>query len=366
MSLNIGIVGLPNVGKSTTFNALTEAQNATVASYPFCTIEPNLAVVPVPDPRVDSLARLAARERVIHATIEFVDIAGLVRGASQGEGLGNQFLGQIRNVDAILHVVRCFEDENVAHVSGRLEPAADIRVIKDELTLADLEQLERKIQRLESDVTGNRGLQRILTLAQSLYAHLEDGQPMASFPEREDPQFTELDREMQFLSNKPVIYLANVGEDALAGPDECTETIRRVAEQEGAEVVKLCAELEVEFIDLTSEERKEMLELAGIEEAGLAQVIRRCYRILGLISFFTMNEEEVRAWTIPAGTKAPQAAGRVHSDFERGFTGAEVIPYERFETHGSRTAAKAAGEVRIEGKEYLVQDGDLILFRFNL
>jgi GTP-binding protein YchF len=366
MSLNIGIIGLPNVGKSTTFNALTRTQNAAVAPYPFCTIEPNRAVVPVPDERLDALAAKADRGSVIHTTIEFVDIAGLVHGASRGEGLGNQFLSQIRNVDAVLHVVRCFEDENVAHVSGQLDPVDDIETIRTELALADLEQLQGVIERLTSQVKGDAALRPRLEQAQSLRDHIDGGRPFSSFPGRTDPAFAAMDRELRFLSTKPVIYLVNVNEAGLTTANACADAVAAVAEGEGADIVKLCAALESDLVDLTEEERSEMLALVGLEESGLSRVIRKGYDLLNLISFFTMNEQEVRAWTVPKGTKAPRAAGRVHSDFERGFIRAEVIGWSDFLRLGSMAAARSAGELRSEGKDYIVQDGDLILFRFGV
>jgi hypothetical protein len=366
MSLNIGIIGLPNVGKSTTFNALTRAQHAEVASYPFTTIEPNRAIVPVPDPRLDHLAQLAGRQKIIHATIEFVDIAGLVAGASRGEGLGNKFLAQIRDVDAVLHVVRCFEDENVAHVAGQLDPPTDIATIETELALADLEQLDRRLDKLESELKADRGLLPTQQVAQNLRAHLDNGQPVRTFPERDEPALANLRRELRFLTDKPVIFLANVGEESLPEGNECVEAVRRHAKAHAAEAVMLCAELEMALAGLDDGERAEMLALAGLERSGLDQVIAHGYRLLGLISFFTMNEEEVRAWTIPQGTLAPQAAGRVHTDFERGFIKAEVVPYPAFVEAGSLAAARSAGSLRIEGKEYEVQDGELILFRFNV
>lgn len=366
MSLNIGIIGLPNVGKSTTFNALTKAQNAEVASYPFCTIEPNRAIVPVPDDRLEALAAKAGRDQIIHATIEFVDIAGLVHGASRGEGLGNQFLSQIRNMDALLHVVRCFEDDNVAHVSGRLDPKDDIETIQTELALADLEQLERVIERLTSQVKGDAGVRPRLELAQSLRDHLGGDRPFSTFDDGDSPEFEALDRELRFLSTKPVIYLANVDEGGLNGRNPCTEAIAELAGDEGTDVVVLCAALESELIDMTDAERAEMLALVGMQESGLTKVIRESYQLLGLISFFTMNEQEVRAWTIPEGTRAPQAAGTIHTDFERGFIRAEVIDCNEFLRLGSLGAARSAGELRSEGKDYVAQDGDLILFRFNV
>ncbi|MDX1601346.1 MAG: redox-regulated ATPase YchF, partial [Anaerolineales bacterium] len=327
MSLNIGIIGLPNVGKSTTFNALTKAQNAEVASYPFCTIEPNQAIVPVPDDRPERLAEVGGREQVIHATIEFVDIAGLVEGASKGEGLGNQFLSHIRDVDAIVHVVRCFEDANVAHVAGELDPERDIQIVRTELALADVEQLDRKIERLEGEVKGNKDLRPRLDIARDLRDHLATGAPLSDFSGRSNPEFKALDQELRLLSAKPVLYVANVDEEELGGASACARRVQALAEDYGTMSIALSASFEQDLIDVSDRETQELLELAGIEESGLEQVIRTCYDMLGLISFFTMNEEEVRAWTIPRGTKAPQAAGRVHTDFERGFIRAEVIPY---------------------------------------
>ncbi len=365
MPLSIGIVGLPNVGKSTLFNALTGAQNAAVANYPFCTIQPNRAIVPVPDERVETLRALIGVPNAIHATIEFVDIAGLVRGAHKGEGLGNRFLGHIRDADALVHVVRCFDDPNVVHVSGQLDPRADAETVHLELALADLEQLERKIEKLIRQVKGDRKLQPLLDSALELRTHLQRGQPAASFP-HQDEAFRQLRKEMRFLTGKPVIYAANVDEDGLSEGNEYVAAVRALAEERNAEVVVLCAQLEQELIELPPDERQEFLELAGGRESGLAQVIRKGYRALGLISYFTKNENEVRAWSIPAGTTAPKAAGIIHTDFERGFIRAEVIPYQTYVQYGSEAAAKAAGAMRLEGKEYVVQDGDVIFFRFNV
>lgn len=366
MALSIGIVGLPNVGKSTVFNALTKAQNAEVANYPFCTIEPNKAIVPVPDERVDRLVELARVPNEIYATIEFVDIAGLVKGASKGEGLGNQFLANIRDADAIVHVVRCFEDPNVVHISERPEPRTDIEIINTELILADLQQLERKIERLSRQVKGDKKFKPLLETAVALQEHLETGEPILTFTDQDNEAFRALNREMRFLTSKPIIYAANVAESDLGRDNDYVETVRQVAAEHGAEVVKFCAKLEEEMVDLTEEERQEFLQLAGAEESGLEQVIHKSYQALGLISFFTMNEREVRAWTIPEGTTAPRAAGVIHTDFEQGFIRAEVIPYETYVKHGSSAAAKAAGEMRVEGKDYVVQDGDVIYFRFNV
>jgi len=367
MSLSIGIIGLPNVGKSTVFNALTEAQNAEVANYPFCTIQPNKAIVPVPDKRLDHLHELAGVPDKIYATIEFLDIAGLVKGASLGEGLGNQFLGNIRDADAIIHVVRCFDDPNVVHISAQPEPRVDIEIVSTELILADLQQLESKLERLERQIKGDRTVYGpILELATALRDHLERGNPVQSYPGRESDVFLNFDREMRFLTAKPVIYVANVDEEALSEGNAYLEEVRAVAAELGAEMITLCAELEQELVDLTDEEKQEYLLLSGVEERGLAQLIRKSYRLLNLISFFSMNENEVRAWTITDGWTAPQAAGTIHTDFEKGFIRAEVLGYETFAKHGSSGAARAAGALRIEGKEYIVEDGDVIYFRFNL
>ncbi|MDX1614631.1 MAG: redox-regulated ATPase YchF [Candidatus Promineifilaceae bacterium] len=366
MALTIGIVGLPNVGKSTLFNALTQTQQAAAENYPFCTIEPNRAVVPIPDERVDKLAELTGVERRIQATIEFVDIAGLVRGASRGEGLGNQFLGHIRNTDAIVHVVRCFDDENVVHISAKPQPRQDIEIVATELALADLQQLERKIERLTGQVKGDRKFVPILEMAQRLQDHLGRGLPAHAFPEQDHPAFQVLLQEMRFLTAKPVIYAANVDEEGLAEDNDYVAEVRAVAAEQGAQVVKICAELEADMAGLTNTERREFLTLAGASESGLEQIIHQGYRLLGLISYFTFNKQEVRAWTIPQGWTAPQAAGVIHTDFERGFIRAEVVHFDVFVQHGSWAALKAAGALRSEGKEYVVQDGDVILFRFNV
>jgi len=367
MALSIGIVGLPNVGKSTTFNALTKEQNAEVANYPFCTIEPNRAIVPLVDERVDTLARLAEVERTIYATIEFVDIAGLVKGASKGEGLGNQFLGQIRDTAAIVHVVRCFSDENVVHVSPEPDPRADIETVNMELILADLEQLDNKIERLSRQVKGDRKLQPTLDLAQALRAHLDAGKLISQYPQRDSDTFRNLAHEMHFLTNKPVIYVANVDEDDLGEADNpYVQTVHAVAAEQNARVVKLCAKLEEEMAGLSEEERGEFLEVMGASESGLDKIVRTSFEMLNLINFFSMNDEEVRAWTIQRGWTAPQAAGVIHTDFERGFIRAEVMSYDTFVEHGGWTAAKATGAMRLEGKEYVVQDGDVIWFRFNV
>ncbi len=366
MSLKIGIVGLPNVGKSTTFNALTRAQHAQVANYPFCTIEPNRAVVPVPDDRVTRLAALVGVAQAIPATVEFVDVAGLVRGASRGEGLGNQFLGHIRDVDAILHVVRCFDDPNVVHVSAHPAPRDDIEIINTELALADLQQLERRIEKLESQVKGDTKLRPVLQTAQALAEFLGTGQPLWAHPDRENATVQALIADLRFLTAKPVIYAANVGEDHLSDDNDYVREARAVAGEQGAEIIKLCAGLEQEMAGLTAEERREYLELSGITASGLEQIIRSGYALLGLISYFTFNAQEARAWTIRQGWTAPQAAGVIHTDFERGFIRAEVIPFDLFKQHGNWSEVKAAGLLRIEGRDYVVQDGDVIFFRFNV
>lgn len=366
MSLSIGIVGLPNVGKSTTFNALSGAQNAQVANFPFTTIHPNRAVVPLPDPRLEKLQELVKVPNIIPATVEFVDIAGLVRGASRGEGLGNQFLDQIRNTNAIVHVVRCFDDPNVVHISEKPDPRNDIEIVNIELALADLGQLERKIERLTSAVKGDKKLQPELDLAHALQQHLQSGKPVSSFPHQENEAFHNLAQEMRFLTSKPVIYAANVDEAGFGEDNPYIQAVRQAAAQHGAEVVVLCARLEMEMLEMSPEERREFMELAGAECCGLEQVIRKGFEALNLISFFTKNENEVRAWNIVRGTTAPKAAGVIHTDFERGFIRAEVIPYDVFVRYGSDAAVKAAGLLRLEGKEYVVQDGDVIYFRFNV
>lgn len=366
MALSIGIVGLPNVGKSTTFNALTEAQNAQVANYPFCTIEPNKAIVAVPDPRVDKLAELVKPERVVYTTVEFVDIAGLVRGASKGEGLGNQFLANIRETSAIVHVVRCFDDPNVIHVTTKPDPREDIDVINLELILADLQQIDNKVERLSRLVKGDRKLQPVYDLALELKEMLESGKPVRAYPDRESDAYLTLNHEMRFLTGKTTIYAANVDEDAMVDDNLYVQAVREVAAQEGAQVVKLCAKLEEEMAGMTEAERHEFLEAAGVHESGLEQVIHLGYRALGLITFFTGGPKEVRAWTVRKGAKGPQAAGVIHTDFERGFIRAEVISYDTYVRLGSEHAAKQVGEMRVEGKEYIVQDGDVMHFRFNV
>lgn len=366
MALSIGIVGLPNVGKSTTFNALTEAQNAQVANYPFCTIEPNKAIVAVPDPRVDKLASMVKPEKTIYATVEFVDIAGLVKGASQGEGLGNQFLANIRETAAIVHVVRCFDDVNVIHVTAKPSPRDDIDVINLELVLADLQQLDKKLDRMSREVKSDRKLLPQYELGLELKALLETGRPVNAHPARESETFQALNNEMRFLTGKTVIYAANVDEAALVEDNDYVTEVRAVAAEQGAQVVKICAKLEEEMVGMSDGERHEFLASLGVSESGLEQVIHLGYRALGLITYFTAGPKEVRAWTIRKGWKAPAAAGVIHTDFERGFIRAEVISFDTYVRLGSEAAAKQAGEMRVEGKEYVVQDGDILHFRFNV
>lgn len=366
MSLSIGIIGLPNVGKSTVFNALTGAQNAAVANYPFCTIQPNRAIVPVPDERIIKIAELVGVPNTIYATIEFVDIAGLVKGASEGEGLGNQFLGQIRDTDAIVHVVRCFDDPNVVHISETPSPEEDIEIINLELALADLQQLERKIERLNSAVKGDKKLLPTLELAQELAKHLQTGQPVTTFRQVGEPIFKDLNRELRFLTGKPMILAANVDETGFSDENNNLIETREIAAKQNSEMVVICAKLEEEMLDMSEQERREFLELAGADSSGLEQLIKKSFDVLSLISFFTKNQNEVRAWNISKGTTAQKAAGVIHTDFERGFIKAEVVPYETFVTYGSDSSLKSAGQIRQEGKEYIVQDGDVIYFRFNV
>jgi len=366
MSLSIGIVGLPNVGKSTLFNALTRAQSAVAANYPFSTIESNHSVVPLPDERLTKLQGWVGVERAIPARVDFVDVAGLVKGAHKGEGLGNRFLGHIRHVDAIAHVVRCFEDDNVAHVNEKPHPSDDIAVINTELALADLQQLERRLEKLEREVKGDPKLGDQLALARRVEAFVGDGNPLRDFDERDDPEFAALDFEMRFLTAKPVIYVANVDEDGLQNGNDHLAAARAIAEAEGAQLLRVCAELEQELAGLGDDERAEYLSMYGLAGSSLERLISEGYRLLGLISYFTYNDDEARAWTIRRGWTAPKAAGVVHTDMERGFIRAEVIPFAVFERHQDRNAIKEAGLLQVEGRDYVVQDGDVILFRFNV
>ncbi len=366
MALRVGIVGLPNVGKSTLFNALSRSGAAEAANYPFCTIEPNVGVVPVPDERLDRLAKLAGSARVVSTTIEFVDIAGLVAGASKGEGLGNQFLAHIREVDAIVHVVRCFEDENVTHVAGGIDPLRDIEVIETELLLKDLETAEKRVERARNAAkTGSRESKVELAFAERLRDHLGDGRSARSFTTNTDEEERWL-REAFLLTAKPMLYAANVGEADLPAGNRHVDQVRERADHEGAAVVVVSAEFEAQLVELEPDEASEFLASAGVDEPGLQRLIRAAYELLGLITFFTVGPKEARAWTVRQGARAPQAAGVIHTDFERGFIRAETIKFVDFDRLGSEASAREAGSMRSEGKEYLVQDGDVMLFRFNV
>ena len=366
--MKLGIVGLPNVGKSTLFNSLTKAGAAEAANYPFCTIEPNVGIVPVPDKRLDVLAEMHHSAKVVHATIEFVDIAGLVKGASKGEGLGNQFLANIREVDAIVHVVRCFDDTNIVHVDGSVDPVRDIETINLELLFSDMEILERRYAKLVKSVKNDKTLVKETELVEKLKKHMEDGN-LAKTYEPEDDDEKELLESFNLLTYEPTIYAANVAEDDLAddaASNEYVAKVREFAKQEGSEVFVICAQIEQEIAELEDDEKKEFLEDLGLSESGLDKLITASYNLLGLISYLTTGPDESRAWTIERGTKAPQAAGKIHTDFERGFIRAEVVSYDNLVEQGSENAAKEKGLVRSEGKDYVVQDGDVILFRFNV
>ncbi len=364
--MKLGMVGLPNVGKSTLFNALTNA-GAESANYPFCTIEPNVGIVSVPDERLDKLAQMYHPDKFTPATLEFVDIAGLVKGASKGEGLGNKFLSNIREVDAIVHVVRCFEDDNIIHVDGDIGAARDVETINLELIFSDLEILERRIDRVKKAMKGDKSLQKEVDFLESLKAHLENGKSARSYDYTDEERL--MLRDTPLLSNKPVIYAANLSEKDFSGDLDANvqyKAVCEIAKEERAEVLPICAKLEADIADMPDEDKAMFLADMNLEQSGLARIIKTGYKMLGLISFLTAGQQEVRAWTITNGTKAPQAAGKIHTDFEKGFIRAEIVGFDDLISFGSMAAAKEKGLVRLEGKDYVMRDGDVTLFRFNV
>lgn len=363
MSLEVGIVGLPNVGKSTLFQAITAAP-AEAANYPFCTIEPNVGITSVPDSRIKRLTEIAEPEKEIPTILKMVDIAGLVEGASKGEGLGNQFLSHIRQVDAIAHIVRCFEDTNVVHVNGQIDPLADVEVIWTELTLADLDQVERKLERVKRMSKGNKELAATVPFYERLVAHLGEGKMVKSF-EATDEEMTLL-RDLQLLTNKPYFYVMNVAEEELSEVNAYQQQILDLAEKEGVKAIKICSKVEAELAEMEEDDKTEFMSELGIEQSGLDLVIREGFRLLNQISYFTVGKMEVRAWNIDVGMTAPQAAGKIHTDFERGFIRAEVYHYDDINELGSEAAVREAGRMRVEGKDYIVKDGDIMHFRFNV
>jgi len=365
MALQCGIVGLPNVGKSTLFNALTSAK-ALAANYPFATKDPNVGVITVPDERLETLAKLVQPQKVSPTTIEIVDIAGLIKGASQGEGLGNQFLANIREVDAIVHVIRCFENDKVVHVDGQVDPVRDKEIIDMELILKDSETVEKRLDKLRKQAkSGKKEDQQMVAIAEKVLTHLESGQPARTLEmEKEEAEPV---REFQLLTDKPILYVCNVDEEAVETGNEYTEAFKKAVAEEPAEVILISAQIEAEIAQLeTMEERREFLDDLGLKEPGVNRLIRACYRLLNLITYFTAGEKEVRAWTIQEGWKAPQAAGVIHTDFEKGFIRAEVIRYEDYAELGSEQKVKEAGKMSVEGKDYVVHDGDVMHFRFNV
>lgn len=366
MSLGVGIVGLPNVGKSTFFNALTRAQNAEAANYPFCTIEPNKATVPVPDSRLEELAKIAKPEKIVRTTVDFIDIAGLVRGASRGEGLGNKFLANIREADAVVHVVRCFEDENVVHVEGGIDPLRDIGIIETELILADMQSLERRLDRMGRQARADKDLRKEVEAMTALMAHLNNGEPARTFPRSNSAPILATFAELQLLSDKPVIYCANVGENDMAVESDAVRAVRGHALAGNADVVVISARMEAELVGMSDAEQRDFLASYGLTESGLGQTIRMAYHTLGLASFFTAGPTEVHAWTFRRGWTAPKAAGVIHTDFERGFIRAEVTTFDDFMRLGGETPCRSAGVLRLEGKEYEVRDGDVMHFLFNV
>ena len=363
--MKIGIVGLPNVGKSTLFNAITKA-GAECANYPFCTIEPNVGIVPVPDERLDKLAQMYNPQKVTHAVIEFVDIAGLVKGASKGEGLGNKFLSHIREVDSIVEVVRCFEDSNVVHVDGNIKPIRDIEKINLELIFADMETVNKRIDTVKKKIKADKKYQEELNVFEKIKTALDNGKSARTVELNDEEK--EIVKDAFLLTMKPILYIANVSEEQLenVNEDENVKKVVEYAKQENAEVIPLCVKIEEELSSLNDEDEKEMLDALGLDESGLDKVIKKSYDLLGLMSFLTAGEPEVRAWTIKKGTKAPQAAGKIHTDIERGFIKAEIVSYNDLINCGSMNVAKEKGLVRMEGKDYIMQDGDIVLFRFNV
>ncbi|MEI6890845.1 MAG: redox-regulated ATPase YchF [Pontiella sp.] len=366
MGLSIGIVGLPNVGKSTIFNALTREQNAEAANYPFCTIEPNKAVVPVPDARLSTLAKIAGSKKILPATVDFVDIAGLVKGASQGEGLGNKFLTNIRETDAILQVVRCFDDGNVVHVDGSIDPIRDVEIIEAELIIADFQMMENRLGRVQKASRTDKAIAATLPTFEALLNHLGAGNMAYKFAEKDSEQAKGIFKESQFLTDKKVIYCCNVDEDGLLEDNDYIKSVKAYAAERGADVVKICAKMEEDLNGMSDEEREEFLNEFGVKESGLDQIVHTGYHTLGLISYLTQGPKETRAWTIHLGDSAPQAAGVIHSDFERGFIRAQVIAFNDFVEKGGELACREAGLLRTEGKDYIVQDGDVIEFLFNV
>ncbi len=367
MGFRCGIVGLPNVGKSTLFNALTETAAAAAANYPFCTIEPNVGQVPVPDPRLETIAKIAQSAKTIPTQLAFVDIAGLVRGASKGEGLGNQFLGNIREVDAIVHVLRCFEDGDITHVDGRIDPLADAETVETELMLADLDSLERRLDGLTKKARGgDKEATAQKQLVEKLIPILADGKPARTYVATDEEEAKRL-KALQLLTTKPVLYVCNVDEAAAASGNALTEKVAAKAAAEKAAVVVISAAIEAEIAQIDDDaERRDFLESIGLAETGLARVIRAGYGLLNLITYFTAGPKETRAWTVRRGARAPEAAGEIHTDFEKGFIRAEVIGYDDFVSNGGEQGAKDAGRMRVEGKDYVVADGDIMLFRFNV
>lgn len=363
--MKLGIVGLPNVGKSTMFNSITKA-GAECANYPFCTIEPNVGVVPVPDERLDALTKMYNPQKTTHAVVEFVDIAGLVKGASKGEGLGNKFLSHIRETDAIVEVVRCFEDSNVVHVDGSVDPIRDIETINLELIFADIETVNKRLDKAKKNLKADKKYQIEIDFLEKIKGNLENGISARAIEFNEEEK--ELLKDMFLLTTKPILYIANISEAQIENVqnDEMVKKVKEYASKEKAEVIPLCVKIEEELSGLDDADKKEMLEALGLEESGLDKVIKKSYDLLGLMSFLTAGEPEVRAWTIKKGTKAPQAAGKIHSDIERGFIKAEVVSFNDLINEGSMVAAKEKGLVRSEGKEYIMQDGDIVLFKFNV